>query len=63
VAEETIDQLFLITAQRTVNKDCTVSLPSIFYEVPPAYIGKRFELKCAQKRPMDSDKRYYSHEE
>jgi putative transposase len=53
VDEETIDEFFLVTTQRTVNKDCTVSLHSTFYEVPPAYIGKRVELKFAQEHPSE----------
>jgi hypothetical protein len=39
---------------RLVRKDCTVSLDSIYYEVPAAYIGTRVEIRHVQ-----GDNRYY----
>ncbi len=48
VAEETLDEFFFVTAERTVAKDSTVSLHGVDYEVPPEYIGRRVELKFAQ---------------
>jgi transposase InsO family protein len=41
VAEETLDEFFLVTVQRVVNKDCTVSMNAIYYEVPPQFIGRQ----------------------
>jgi hypothetical protein len=51
VTEETLDEHFLATVERTVNKDCTLSLHSVFYEVPAKYIGRRVELKFSQDNP------------
>lgn len=51
VTEEMLDEHFLVTVERTVNKDCTISLNSIYYEVPAKYIGKRVEVKFAQESP------------
>jgi len=53
VTEETLDEHFLVTVERTVNKDCTLSLSSIFYEVPAKDIGKRVEVKYSQDNPGD----------
>jgi transposase InsO family protein len=53
IAEETLDEFFLVTVQRVVNKDCTVSMHGIYYEVPPQFIGKRVELKFAQDHPTE----------
>ena len=51
VSEETLDEYFLVTIERTVNKDCTISVNSTFYEVPSKYIGRRVELKFSQDNP------------
>jgi transposase InsO family protein len=51
VTEEVLDEHFLVTAERTVNKDCTISLNSVFYEVPAKYIGARVEVKFSQDNP------------
>lgn len=51
IAEESLDEFFLVTVERTVGKDCTVSLHGIDYEVPPQFIGRRVELKFAQELP------------
>lgn len=53
IAEETLDEFFLVTVERTVAKDCTVSLNGCDYEVPPEYVGKRVELKFSQEHPGD----------
>lgn len=53
VAEETLDEFFLVSTERTVAKDCTVSLHGNDYEVPPEYIGKRVELRFAQEHPNE----------
>jgi|688.fasta_scaffold120915_3 transposase InsO family protein len=51
VTEETLDEHFLVTVERTVNKDCTLSINSILYEVPAKYIGRRVEVKFSQDSP------------
>jgi putative transposase len=51
VTEEALDEHFLVTVGRTVNKDCTLSLNNVFYEVPAKYIGKRVEVKYSQDNP------------
>ena len=53
VAEETLDEFFLVTVQRVVNKDCTVSMHGVYYEVPSQFIGKRVELKFSQDHPTE----------
>jgi transposase InsO family protein len=53
VAEETLDEFFLVTVQRVVNKDCTISMNAIYYEVPPQFIGRRVELKFSQDHPSE----------
>lgn len=52
-SEEHLDEFFLVSLERTVNKDCTVSLHSIYYEVPSKYIGQRVELRFPQDRPNE----------
>jgi transposase InsO family protein len=51
VTEEALDEYFLVTVDRTVNKDCTISLNGIYYEVPARYIGRRVEVKFPQDNP------------
>lgn len=53
VNEEFLDEFFLVTLERTVNKDCTLSLQGIHYEVPPQYIGRRVEVRFPQDRPRE----------
>jgi putative transposase len=53
VDEETLDEFFLVTVNRVVNKDCTVSINAIYYEVPAQFIGKRVELKFSQDHPTE----------
>jgi putative transposase len=53
VSEEALDEFFLMSFERLVNKDCTISMNSITYEVPPQFIGKRVELKFSQDHPSD----------
>lgn len=51
IAEEQLDEFFLVTVERTVNRDCTVSLNGIYFEVPSQFIGRRIELKFSQENP------------
>ncbi len=53
VNEEFLDEFFLVSLERTVNKDCTLSLHGIHYEVPPQYIGRRVEVRFPQDRPQE----------
>lgn len=53
IAEEGLDEFFLVTVERTVAKDCTVSLYATDYEVPPQFIGRRVELRFSQDHPSE----------
>lgn len=53
VTEEQIDEFFLVSCLRLVNRDCTFSLHTVYYEVPPQFIGRRVEIKYAQDAPSD----------
>lgn len=53
ISEEQLDEFFLASFERLVNKDCTVSMNNIVYEVPAQFIGKRVELKFSQEHPTD----------
>ena len=53
VDEETLDEFFMVKVERVVNNDSTVSFQATIYEVPPAYIGKRIELRFVQERPNE----------
>lgn len=46
-----LDECFLEEAQRKVNKDATISLNKVIYEVPPSYIGSFILLKWPLGRP------------
>jgi putative transposase len=51
IDEESLDEFFLVTVERTVAKDCTLSLNSVLFEVPAQYVGKRVEIKFSQEHP------------
>jgi transposase len=53
ISEEILDEFFLVSVERTVAKDCTVSLHGSDYEVPPQFVGKRVELRFSQEHPND----------
>jgi len=53
VDEEALEEHFLVTVQRCVGKDSTISLNNTVFEVPPQFIGRRVELKFSQERPGD----------
>lgn len=53
IDEEALDEFFLVALERTVNRDATVSLHGICYEVPPQYIGQRIEIRFPQDRPSE----------
>ena len=49
--EEALDEFFMMSAERTVNRDSTVSYKGVIYEVSPSYIGRRVTLKFVQDKP------------
>ena len=49
--EESLDEFFMMSVERTVNRDSTLSLQGIIYEAPTNYIGKRVSLKFVQDKP------------
>jgi hypothetical protein len=51
VDEESLDEFFMVSVERTVNRDSTVSYRGVIYEVPTKYIGKRVTLKYVQDKP------------
>lgn len=53
IDEERLADFFLVSIGRTVNKDATVSLHGVSYEVPPQYIGRRVEIRFPQDRPTE----------
>lgn len=53
VDEETLEEHFLCSIQRSVGKDSTVSVGTIIYEVPPEFIGQKVELKYLQDKPNE----------
>jgi transposase InsO family protein len=48
IDEETLEEYFLVSIQRSVGKDSTISLNNVAFEVPPQYIGKKVDLKFSQ---------------
>ncbi len=53
VNEDVLEELFLATTTRKVNKDATISFNSLIYEVPAQYIGKRIEIRYRQDNPYE----------
>jgi putative transposase len=53
VASEELDLAFYISIKRRVKNDSTISVNSILYEVPPAFIGKVIELRSPSDNPKD----------
>jgi len=53
VDEESLSEFFMVSIERTVTNDCTVSFHSTHYETPPAYVGRKVELKYLQERPTE----------
>lgn len=51
IDEERLDEFFMVSVERTVTKDCTVSYAGVIYEVPPQYVGKRVEIRYVQDKP------------
>jgi transposase InsO family protein len=53
IDEDTLDEFFMVRDERVVNNDSTISFQAVIYEVPPAYIGKRVEIRYVQERPTE----------
>lgn len=53
VDNEDLEDFFMVTVERTVNKDSTVSLNNAVLEVPPQYIGRKVELRFKQDSPSE----------
>ena len=53
VDEEHLEEFFMISLERTVNRDCTLSFNGVIYEVPPGWVGKRVELRHVQDSPKE----------
>jgi transposase InsO family protein len=50
-----LDEIFLIRHERVVNNDATISFKGAIYEVPPAYIRHRIEIR----HPVDDPQQLY----
>ena len=50
-----LDEIFLIHHERVVNNDATISFKGSLYEVPPAYIRQKIELR----HPVDDPEELY----
>jgi putative transposase len=53
VDEESLQEFFLVSLERTVAKDSTVSLHGVSYETPPEHVGRRVEIRFPQDRPTE----------
>lgn len=53
IDEETLSEFFLVSVERSVTTDCTVSFQGTIYETPPLYVGRRVELRYLQERPAE----------
>lgn len=58
VDRDILNEHFMSSAERTVNKDGTISYKGIVFEVPSKYIGKRIEIR----HPQDSVSELYIYE-
>ena len=55
LAKAELDEIFLIRHERVVNNDATISFKGAIYEVPPAYIRHRIEIR----HPVDEPQQLY----
>lgn len=53
VSAQELDLAFYISLKRRVKNDSTISINSILYEVPPAFIGKTVEIRYPSDKPFD----------
>jgi hypothetical protein len=55
LAKSELDEIFLIRHERVVNNDATISFKGCRYEVPPAYIRHKIEIR----HPVDDPQTLY----
>ena len=53
LSQAELDEIFLIRHERVVNNDATISFKGFLYEVPPAYIRQKIELRHPVDDPQD----------
>lgn len=53
VAEEEVEEHFLVSIERKVNRDATISFNNLIYEVPVAYIGTKIQIRYSQDNPRE----------
>lgn len=53
VDEETLEEFFLVSDERTVNRDSTIKYNGHVYEVPSQLTGRRIEIRYNQENPSD----------
>jgi putative transposase len=53
VSAQELNLAFYISLKRRVKNDSTISINSILYEVPPAFIGKTIEIRYPSDKPFD----------
>lgn len=53
VSEEEVEEHFLATIERKVNRDATVSVNNLIYEVPASYIGTKIQIRFNQESPRE----------
>jgi hypothetical protein len=51
VSAQELDLAFLITINRRVKNDSTISVNNILYEVPPSFIGKTIQIRYPLDKP------------
>lgn len=51
VDEENLEELFFVSSERRVGKDCTISFKNMLYELPADTIGKKVEVRYSQSEP------------
>jgi putative transposase len=55
LSKSELDEIFLVRHERVVNNDATISFKGNIYEVPPAYIKHRIEIR----HPVDDPQELY----
>ena len=55
LSKSELDEIFLVRHERFVNNDATISFKGSLYEVPPAYIRQKIELR----HPVDDPQELY----
>lgn len=53
VSEEEVEEHFLATIERKVNRDATISVNNLIYEVPSSYIGTKIQIRFNQENPRE----------